>query len=177
MNHQTTLKLLKMKRIVLSMMLVFLGSLAIKAQKSIVIDINYIMENLDSYKKAQEQLDQLSASWRQEISEKQDQIKGLYNKYQADQVLLNDEMRHQREDEITAQEKGVMELQRSKFGPEGELFQKRKELVQPIQDKVYAAIEEYATSRDYDLVFDTSGSIIYVNPTYDKTEDILKKVQ
>ena len=70
-----------------------------------------------------------------------------------------------------------MELQRSKFGPEGELFQKRKELVQPIQDKVYAAIEEYATSRDYDLVFDTSGSIIYVNPTYDKTEDILKKVQ
>ncbi len=164
------------KLITLSVLLFWLwGNL--DAQKTAVIDINYILENLDAYKKAQTQLDQLAAQWRQEIAVEQDKIKSLYNRYQAEQVLLSDEMKRQREDEITNKEKSIMVMQREKFGPEGELFKKRQELVKPIQDKVYAAVEDYAVARGLEIVFDTGGAIIYVKTDLDKSEDILKKLK
>ncbi len=76
-------------------------------------------------------------------------------------------------------EKQVREMQKEKFGPEGALFQRRQELVRPIQEKVYGAIEEYATERGYDFIFDKSGSagMIFSNPQYDKTSDILEKLK
>ncbi len=166
-----------MKKIGFTLLLIF-GALAVSwSQKSIVIDVTYILEKQDSYEKAQDQLDQLAATWRQDIAEEHDKIKSLYNKYQAEQVLLSDEMKRQREEEIMTNEKAVMNMQKQKFGPEGELFKKRQELVQPIQDKVYGAIESFASDRGYDIVFDTSGTIIYVSPDYDKTDDIIRKLK
>ncbi len=147
------------------------------AQKTVVIDVNYILENMDTYQKAQKQLDEVAATWRQEIAEEHDKIKSLYNKYQAEQVLLSEEMKQQREDEIVTREKGVMDMQKKRFGPEGELFRKRQELVQPIQEKVYGVIEEYATQRGYDMVFDTNGTLVYVNPEHDKTDEILRRLK
>lgn len=169
--------MLKMKKLFLLSALILWLSVSLSAQKTAVIDINYILENLDSYKKAQTQLDQLAAQWRQEIAVEQDKIKSLYNRYQAEQVLLSEEMKRQREDEITNKEKSIMEMQREKFGPEGSLFKKRQELVKPIQDKVYGAVEEYATARGLEIVFDTGGAIIYVKSDLDKSEDILKKLK
>ena len=166
-----------MKKIGFTLLLIF-GALAVSwSQKSIVIDVTYILEKQDSYQKAQDQLDQLAATWRQDIAEEHDKIKSLYNKYQAEQVLLSDEMKRQREEEIMTSEKAVMNMQKQKFGPEGDLFKKRQELVQPIQDKVYGAIESFASDRGYDIVFDTSGTIIYVSPDYDKTDDIIRKLK
>ena len=123
-------------------------------------------------------MDNLAAKWRREISEEYDKIKGMYNRYQAEQVLMSDDTRQQKEEEITNKEKEVREMQKNKFGPDGALFKKRQELVRPVQDKVYNAIEEYAGEKGFDFIFDKSGNagMIFSNERYDKTEDILKEL-
>ncbi|MBK6391375.1 MAG: OmpH family outer membrane protein [Saprospiraceae bacterium] len=166
-----------MKRIIFIVFLAFAWTFA-SAQKIAIIDITQVLENLSEYKKAQDQLDKITATWKQEISESRDKIKVMYNKYQAEQVLLSDDQRKNKEEEIMAKEKEAMEMQKAKFGPEGALFMKRQELVQPIQDKVYKAIQEYATAKGYDLILDkgSSAGVIFSNPGMDKTSDILKKL-
>jgi outer membrane protein len=144
------------------------------AQKIAVVDITAVLESMPDYQKAQEQLDKIATQWRQEIAVEQDKIKGLYSKFQAEQVLLNEEMKKQREAEITNKEKEVRDMQRQKFGPEGALFKKREELVKPIQDKVYGAIQQYATNRGYEFIFDkgSASGMLFFDPKNDKTEDI-----
>lgn len=167
------------KNSMLALLFLTFTTVSANAQRIAYVDINAIMETIQEYQDAQKQLDELAATWRQEIAVEYDKIKGSYNRYQAEQVLLSDEQRKEREDEIMEMERKVRDLQKEKFGPEGELFQKRKELVQPIQDKVYAAIEEYASERGYDFILDKSSvvGLIYANPSYDKTDDILEKLQ
>lgn len=147
------------------------------AQKFALVDVNRILENLDDYKKAQEELDKIAAIWKQEIAVEYDKIKAMYNKYQAEQVLLTDDQKKQREEEIMNREKEARKMQKDKFGDEGQLFKKRQDLVRPIQDKVLTAIQDYAALKGYDAIFDTSGSagIIFYTKELDKTEDILKK--
>ncbi len=149
------------------------------AQRIAVVDVNKILENIDEYQAAQQELDQIASKWRQDIAQEYDKIKGMYNSYQAEQVLLSDEARRQREEEIMAKEKEVRDLQKTYFGPEGQLFKRRQDLVRPIQDKVYAAIESYAQDRGYDLVLDKSSAsgILFNNPDYDKTEDIMNRLK
>jgi len=149
------------------------------AQRFALVDVNKILDNLDDYKKAQEELDRVAASWKQEIAIEYDKIKAMYNKYQAEQVLLTEEQRKQKEEDITNKEKDVRKLQKDKFGEEGELFRRRQDLVRPVQDKVFAAIQEYASANGLEAMFDTSGSagIIYYSKDLDKTETILKKLK
>lgn len=146
------------------------------AQKIAVIDINAVLTELPEYTQAQQELDRIAAEWNQEIAAEYDKIKSLYNKYQAEQVLLSDEVKQQREDEIMQKERIVRELQKRKFGPEGELFLKRREIVNPIQEKVFAAIESFALDRGYDLVLDKAGSagVLFVGDEFDKT-DLIKR--
>ena len=148
------------------------------AQRIAVVDINEVLGQMNDYKAAQSEIDRVSAEWRQEISQEYDKIKSLYNKYQAEQVLLSDESKKQREDEIVAKEDQVRELQKRRFGPEGDLFKKRQQLVAPVQEKVFAAIEAYAADRGYDLIFDKGGAtgLLFSAADYDKTEDIKKRV-
>lgn len=160
---------------------IFMGLMALpflQAQRIAVVDINAVLEGMDTYKQAQEELDRVAAQWRQDINKEYDEIKSMYNKYQAEQVLLSETAKKEREDAIMEKEQQVRDLSRDKFGPEGELFRKRQELVQPIQDKVYAAIEDYASDRGYDFVFDKGGSagLIFSNPEHDKTEDVKKRL-
>ena len=145
-----------------------------QAQRIAYVDVTAILESLPDYVKAQESLDKTATQWRQEISVEQDKIKGLYSKYQAEQVLLSEEMKKTREDEITAKEKEVREMQRQKFGTEGALFKKREELVKPIQDRVYGAIQQFATDKGFDFVFDkgSASGMLFADAKYDKTEDI-----
>ena len=144
------------------------------AQRIAYVDVTAILESMTEYQKAQEQLDRLATQWRQEIAQEQDKVKGMYSKFQAEQVLLSDEMKRQREEEIMAKEKEVREMQRTKFGPEGALFKKREELVKPIQDKVYAAIQKYAEDRGFEFIFDkgSASGMLFADPKYDKTEDL-----
>jgi outer membrane protein len=149
------------------------------SQRIAIVDIEQIMNSIPEYQAAQSELDQMASRWRQEINQQYDQIKSMYNKYQAEQVLMSDEARVQREEEIMAKEKAVRDLQKARFGPDGALFQQRQALVQPIQDKVYAAIEEYANDRGFDLIIDKSSTagIIFTKDAFDKTQDIIKKIQ
>ena len=170
---------MNIKKIISTVSLLLAVTVFVSAQRIAVVDVTALLEDLPEYQKAQEQLDKVATSWRQEIAQEQDKVKGMYRKYQAEQVLLSEEMKKTREDEIMNKEKEVRDMQKEKFGPEGELFKRRQSLVRPIQDKVYAAIEAYAQERGYDFIFDRSGSsgMIFTNPEFDKTEDILKRLK
>ena len=147
----------------------------VMGQKYCYVDTEYILENITEYKAAQQQLDQFSVNWQKEIEAKYAFIDKLYKDFQAEQILLTDEMKRKRENEIIQKEKEVKEFQKQKFGFEGELFKKKQELVKPIQDKIYNAIKKMATDQSYAVVFDKSSDLImlYSNPKYDKSDDIL----
>ncbi len=148
------------------------------AQKYAFVDTEYILNNIPTYKSAQAQLDKLSADWEKEISEMYSEVERLYKAYQNDAVLLTQEMKKQREDEIVNKEKVAKDLQSKYFGPEGELFKKRQELIKPIQDEIYNAVKELAVEGNYAVIFDSSGSLsmLYTNPRYDLSDDILEKL-
>ena len=166
------------KKFILSIML-FLSAFAFTyAQKYAYVDTDYILENIPEYTDALDLLDDLSVKWQKEIEVKFAEIDQLYNDYQAEAILLPEDIKKKREEEIIQKEKEAKELQKQKFGRDGELFQKRKELVQPIQEKIYNAIEEIATVRNFAFVFDKGGSltILFANPKFDISDDILDEV-
>jgi len=176
MNYLTIKKFAK--KIIFVFALVGFTSVSMMAQKVASVDVSGILSSMGDYTQAQADLDKTAARWRQEIAKEYDLIKGMYNKYQAEQVMMTDEMRRQKEDEIMAKENEVREMQKAKFGPEGALFKKRQDLVAPIQEKVYDAIEDYANQKGFDFIFDlgSASGIIFSNPRFDKTEDIKKKL-
>jgi outer membrane protein len=167
-----------MKKIIASLV-ILLFSTATFAQKFAYVDTKYILENIPEYTKAQKTLDDISAEWQKDIEKKYKEIDDMYKAYQNEQVLLTDEMKKKREEEITKKEKNVKDLQKAKFGYEGELFKKSQELIKPIQDKIYDAIQKLSVSKGFDFVFDKSvgGSpILYCNPALDKSNDILREM-
>ncbi len=166
------------KNTLFTLVLTSLSFATVSAQKIAYVDVNKILNSMKEYKTAQKKIDDLAAKWRREIAEEYDQIKGMYNRYQAEQVLLSDEVRRQKEEEIMVKEKEVRELQKQKFGPEGALFKKRQELVEPIQERVYSAIENFANDKGFDFIFDkgSASGMIFSNDRYDKTDDVLKKL-
>lgn len=164
-----------MKKILFILALTF-SAFSMQAQKFAYVDSEYILERVPEYQSAQDQLNQLSVSWQQEIESLYEEIDQLYKKYQADQILLTQDMKVKREAEIISKEKAAKELQRQRFGPEGDLYTKRKELVKPIQDKIYNAIQDLATEKRYSVIFDKSSELImlFADPSLDKSDDILK---
>jgi outer membrane protein len=148
------------------------------AQKYAFVDTEYILNNIPNYKSAQQQLDKFSQDWQKEIEGKRTEIEKMYKDYQAERVLLSEDMRKQREDAIMNKEKEAKELQKSYFGQDGALFKKRQELIQPIQDDIYKAIKDLATENGYAVIFDTSSgaSLIYTNPRYDISDEVLQKL-
>jgi outer membrane protein len=148
------------------------------AQKFAFVDTEYILNNIPSYKTAQEQLDKFSEDLQKEIEAKRADIEKLYKDYQAERVLLSEDMRRQREDAIVNKEKEVKELQNTYFGQNGSLYKKRQELIQPLQDDIYKAIKDLATENGYAAIFDTSNGpvLIYTNPRYDISDEVLQKL-
>lgn len=157
----------------------FLGFAAVsEAQRYAVVDTKYILDKMPEYKDAQKQLDQASMQWQKEIDDKQAVLDRMYKEYEAEQVMLSDDLKKKREDELFNKEKEVRDLQRKRFGFEGDLFHKRQELVKPIQDKVYNAIQKIAANRMYDFILDKSEGItvIFADPKLDKSDDVLKEL-
>src|SRR5215471_3086924 len=149
-----------------------------QAQRYAIVDTKYILDKMPDYKDAQKKLDDFSAQWTKEIDDKQANLDKMYKDFQAEQVMLSDELKKKREDELFIKEKEVRDLQRKRFGFEGDLFKKRQELVKPIQDKVYNAIQKLAVNRQFDFILDKSEGItvIFADPKLDKSEDILKEL-
>jgi len=151
---------------------------AAHAQKSAFVDTQYILNNIPEYTDAQDILNELSAKWQQEITEKHKEVSEMYKKYQAEAVLLPADVKKKREDEIVKKDNEVKALQKKYFGPGGELFKKREELIKPIQEKVYNAIETVATTENIAFVFDKAGSptLLYGNPKYDISDAVLDEL-
>jgi outer membrane protein len=168
-----------MKKFILGLAVVLISTFSLSAQKIAVVDINAVLESMDDYQAAQAELDKVAAQWRQDVAKEYDKIKSMYNRYQAEQVLLSDEQKIAKEEEIVSKEKEVRDLQKRRFGPEGDLFKKRQELISPVQDQVYFAIEDFASDRGYDLILDKNGAagILFASDDFDKTEDIMKRIR
>jgi len=159
----------------LAVMMLLVFASAAFAQKYAYVNTEYILDNIPEYKAAQQQLDNMSIQWQKEIEDRYAIIDKLYKTYQAEQVLLTEEMKKRRQDEINTKEKDVKELQKQRFGFEGDLFKKKQELIKPIQDKIYNAVKKLAQDGSYAVIFDKSSDLVmlYTNPKYDKSDDIL----
>ena len=167
-----------MKKILLAACCFMLIGMAANAQRYAVVDSKLILEKMQDYKDAQKKLDQVSEDWQKEIDTKQSTLDRMYKEYEAEQVMLTDELKKKREDQLFNLEKELRDLQRKRFGFEGDLFKKRQELIKPIQDRVYNAIQKIATQRSYDFILDKSEGItvIFADPKLDKSEDVLKEL-
>ncbi|MGN7205888.1 OmpH family outer membrane protein [Pedobacter sp. SAFR-022] len=167
-----------MKKYLLLSFLLIAGMSAF-AQKFAYVDSEYILKHMPEYKSAQNQLDVLAQQWQKQADNSFAELDKMYKAYQADQVLLTDDMRKRRENEIIEKEKAAKEFQRSKFGPEGDLFQSRVKLLKPIQEKVSNTIAEYAKGKLLDFIFDKSSGatmMIYSSANYDVSNDIITRL-
>jgi len=167
-----------MKKSLIIAILIFATAISANAQRFAYVNTDYILKNIPEYKAAQEQIDKITTEWRADVDKKQKEIDELYRNFQNEQYLLTEEQKKTKVSEIETKEKAIKDYQKTKFGYEGELFQKRQELVKPIQDKVYEAIEKFAKERGYDFIFDKSSSttLLYANAENDKSDDIIKKL-
>ena len=166
-----------MKKI-FSILALLLMSFTMSAQKIAFVDTKYILENMPEYSSAQEEIDAVSLKWQKEISDRYDVIERMYKSYVAEQVLLTDEMKAEREEEIMNKEREAKALQKQRFGVEGDLFKKRQELILPIQERIWDAVRDYALENGFMAILDKSSEsgVLYANPKVDKSDKILRKM-
>ena len=156
-----------------------LTSFSTKAQtKYAIINTKYILDKIPEYKEADKKLKALGDQWQQEIDQKQMTLDKMYKNYEAEQFMLPDDLKKKREDELFVKEKELRDLQKKRFGYEGDLFKERQKMVKPIQDRVYNAVQKLATARGYDFILDKSEgiTIIFADPKLDKSDDVLKEL-
>ncbi len=167
-----------MKKLISLISIVFLAAGMGFAQKYAFVDTDYILDRIPSYKAAQDQLDKLAGEWQEEVEGMYESVEKLYKDFQAEKVLLTEEMRIKKEEDIIQQEQAIKELQQKYFGREGSLYSKRQELVKPIQDEVYRVVKELATEGNFAVIFDTASgaNMLYSNPKYDKSDEVLEKL-
>src|SRR5690554_2836594 len=148
------------------------------SQKTAYVDTEYILNNIPTYESAKTQLDEISEEWKKEIDLMKDNIDRMYKDYQSERVLLTEELRMKREEEIMKKEKEMRDKQQKYFGKDGLLFKKREELIKPLQDDIFNAIKEIAQEGSYSIIFDTANSLnmLYTDPKFDKSDDVLKKL-
>lgn len=167
-----------MKKLLLIFCFLFFGGISVFAQRFAYVDTEYILKHIPEYTSSQKQLDALSQQWQKEVDNRLGEIDRLYKSYQADQVLLTDDMRKRRENEIIEKEQAAKEYQRLKFGFEGELYQQRIKLIKPIQDRVAKAVEAVAEAGQLDMIFDKNSDLIllYASLRLDKSNDVITRL-
>jgi len=166
------------KLLFLSLIALALTASVSAQQRYAVIDTKYILDRIPAYKEADAKLKVIGEQWQKEIDDLQAQLDKMYKNYESEQFMLTEALKKKREDELFEKEKQVRDLQKKRFGYEGDLFKERQRLVKPVQDKVYDAIQKIATSRSYDFVLDKSEgiTIIFADPKLDKSDDVLKEL-
>ncbi len=167
-----------MKKIFFAAAMMLLSVTAVQAQRYAIIDTKYILNKMPEYVDADKKLQQVSDQWQKEIDNMQAELQVMYKNYDAEQFMLSDDLKKKREDELFNKEKEIRDLQKRRFGYEGDLFKERQKLVKPIQDKVYNVIQKMAVSRGYDFILDKSEGItvIFADPKLDKSEDVLQQL-
>jgi len=167
-----------MKRIILIACVLFTGFVSATAQRYAIIDTKYILDKMPEYRDADKKIQQVSEQWQKEIDDKQAELDKMYKNYDAEQFMLSDELKKKRETELFNREKEVRDLQKRRFGYEGDLFKERQRIVKPIQDKVYNAIQKVAVAHAYDFVLDKSEGItvIFADPKLEKSDEVLREL-
>ena len=153
-------------------------SLSASAQKFAYVDTEYILNQIPEYKQAKEQLAKISKEWQSEVEEAQREVDEMRKTYELERILLTDDLQKERLESIAAKEQAVRALQQQYFGGEGELFTKRRELIKPVQDQVFNAINDMADRGGYSMIFDSSkgGSVLFVDPKIDKSDLVLREL-
>lgn len=147
------------------------------AQKSALVDMEYILGKIPAYEMMNRQLEDLSKRWQGEVNAAEAEAQTLYKKYQTDVIFLSPEQKKAREEAIVAKEREGYELKRKYFGPEGELIKRRETLMKPIQDEVWKALKEIAIAGTYQIIFDrSSGKIVYADPAADLSAVVLERM-
>jgi outer membrane protein len=156
----------------------FSASAQIGGQKFAYVDSDYILSNIPEYGDAQAELEALSTKWNNEVKAIYDKVSDMYKKYQTEMVLLSEDQKHAREQEIINKEQEAKNLQMQYFGSDGQLYQKRTELVQPIQEKIYTALTELSQTKGYTFVFDLASgtSVLYASERADISDDVLDQL-
>ncbi len=167
-----------MKKIIFLLSATFFLAAAGQAQRYAIIDTKYILDRMPDYKAAQKQLDDVASTWQKEIDAMQQDLDRMYKDFDAEQVMLTADLRKKREDQILTKERNLRNMQRQRFGFEGDLFKKRQDLIKPIQDKVYNVVQKLAVQRGYDFILDKSEGItvIFADPKLEKSDDVLKEL-
>ncbi|WP_439505039.1 OmpH family outer membrane protein [Sediminibacterium sp.] len=168
-----------MKKILLTVTtILLLSTVALAQQRYAIIDTKYILSKIPEYRDADKKLQLVGEQWQKEIDDKQTVLDKMYKNYEAEQIMLTDELKKKREDELFVKEKEIRDLQKKRFGYEGDLFKERQKLVKPIQDKVYNAIQKIAVARVYDFILDKSEGItvIFADPKLDKSDEVLREL-
>ncbi len=149
-----------------------------QTQRFAYVDTDYILNNIPEYNDAQEELNTISQRWENEIGAVYEQVEAMYRDYQTQSVLLPEDLKRKKEDEILQKEKEAKNLQMKYFGPEGDLFKKRQELIQPIQEKIFNAIQDIADTRNFAFIFDkaSGATILYASPRNDISDDVLDEI-
>ena len=170
-------KVAQMKKGLLVLCMVLIAA-ATYAQRYAVIDTKYILDKLPEYKTAQKQLEDTANSWQKQIMGMQQELDRMYKDFDAEQVMLSDELKKKRQDQLAMKDRAVKDLQQQRFGYEGDLFKKRQELIKPIQDKVYNAVQKLAATGGYDFILDKSEGItvIFADPKLEKSDDVLREL-
>ena len=165
-----------MKKVLLVVCSLWLAGFAANAQKYAIIDTKYILDKMPEYKDAQKKLDDIAIGWQKEIDDQQAELDKMYRDFEAEQVMLSEELKKKREDQLFNNEKTLRDLQRKRFGFEGDLFKKRQELIKPLQDKVYNSVQKLAVARQYDFILDKSEGItvIFADPKLDRSDEVLR---
>ncbi|HZG99552.1 MAG TPA: OmpH family outer membrane protein [Flavisolibacter sp.] len=167
-----------MKRLFLLAMFSFCLFGLANAQRYAIIDTKYILDKMPDYRSAQKNLDDIASGWQKEIDNMEAELNKMYKDFEAEQVMLSDDLKKKREDQLFVKEKTLRDLQRKRFGFEGDLFKKRQELIKPVQDKVYNAVQRLAVQRGYDFILDKSEGItvIFADPKLEKSDDVLREL-
>jgi outer membrane protein len=167
-----------MRPYVITIIFLIFGLNFVQAQRFGYMDSDYVLSKMPDYKKAQDEINQLSDAWEKEIQEMAKKIESMYSSYQAEQVLLTDEMKADRSDAIKKKEAELKEYQRKVFGFGGLFFLKKQELIKPIQDKVWDAADKVAKQNNLAIIFDKAGELvmIYTDPRYDYTDFVLEEL-
>ena len=167
-----------MKKIIIISAIFLMAFVSGYGQKYAFVDTDYILNNIPEYTDAQALLNDLSAEWQKEIEVKFQEIDKLYREYQAESILLPEDMKKQRENEIIQKEKEAKDLQKKRFGKDGDLYKKRIELVQPIQEKIFNSIQDMAVTRNYSFIFDKAAgaTLLFADAKYDISDDVLDEI-
>lgn len=167
-----------MKTVILGLLFIFGMSFVSTAQKYGYIDSDYILENVPDYKEAKDKLDKLAERWTKEIEDRYDVLKKKKEAFAREEVLLPAEEKKKRSEEITKLETEAMEMQKLRFGVTGDYFQKRQELIKPIQDKIFDAMQKVASKRNYTFIFDKANqsNLVYADSKFDLSDEVLKEM-